>query len=348
MKSAFRGAMRRTAALALVPLGLAATVRVSHAIPPETAAALHNAADEGVAVVTAALSGVRLFANPAASAAKRDADAIRAKRPNDAALLDRIASQPVATWIGDWERDLRGTVSRITSLAASNGTVPVLVAYNIPNRDCGSHSAGGARDAQGYGRWIREFAAGLGGRHAVVVLEPDAVAQTSCLDAEQREARLGMLRDAVGVLKGNGARVYVDAGNARWMKPADMAGLLRRSAIDKADGFALNVSNFIPNAESIRYGQQISSLLGSKHFIIDTSRNGVGGNGEWCNPKGQGLGALPTTNTGHPLVDAFLWIKVPGQSDGACNGGPRAGEWWTDYALELARNQPAQFAMAAH
>jgi endoglucanase len=345
MNSIFRGALRRTAALALAPLGLAATVRAGYAIPPETAAALHKAADEGVAVVTNALSGVRLFANPAASAAKRDADALRAGRPNDAALLDRIASQPVATWIGDWERDVRGTVSRITSLAANNGTAPVLVAYNIPNRDCGSHSAGGAGDAQGYARWIRDFAAGLGGRHAVVVLEPDAVAQTSCLNAEQKEARLGMLRDAVDVLKSNGARVYVDAGNARWMKPVEMAGLLRRSALDKADGFALNVSNFIPNSESIHYGEQISALAGNKHFIIDTSRNGVGGNGQWCNPKGQGLGALPTTNTGNPLVDAFLWIKVPGQSDGSCNGGPRAGEWWTDYALELARNQPTKYAM---
>jgi len=28
----------------------------------------------------------------------------------------------------------------------------------------------------------------------------------------------------------------------------------------------------------------------------------------------------------------------PGESDGACNGGPRAGEWWPQQALELARN----------
>ena len=40
---------------------------------------------------------------------------------------------------------------------------------------------------------------------------------------------------------------------------------------------------------------------------------------------------------GHPLADAFLWVKTPGESDGTCNGGPRAGEWWADYALELSR-----------
>jgi endoglucanase len=36
-------------------------------------------------------------------------------------------------------------------------------------------------------------------------------------------------------------------------------------------------------------------------------------------------------------VDAFLWIKQPGESDGTCNGGPKAGSWWNDIAVELAR-----------
>ena len=40
--------------------------------------------------------------------------------------------------------------------------------------------------------------------------------------------------------------------------------------------------------------------------------NGLGSNGEWCNPRGQALGAFPTTRTGNPLVDAFLWVKAPG------------------------------------
>ncbi|MGH7487297.1 MAG: glycoside hydrolase family 6 protein, partial [bacterium] len=57
---------------------------------------------------------------------------------------------------------------------------------------------------------------------------------------------------------------------------------------------------------------------------------------EWCNPAGRGLGSRPTTNTADPLVDAYLWIKSPGESDGACNGAPPAGEWWADYALGLA------------
>jgi endoglucanase len=78
--------------------------------------------------------------------------------------------------------------------------------------------------------------------------------------------------------------------------------------------------------------------------VIDTSRNGNGappggaGVNEWCNPTGRALGRAPTTSTGVAGVDAFLWVKYPGQSDGACRAGePAAGTWWPSYALALAR-----------
>jgi endoglucanase len=96
------------------------------------------------------------------------------------------------------------------------------------------------------------------------------------------------------------------------------------------------------------------------HFVIDTSRNGQGpwtppaGNGwpdpqVWCNPPDRGLGVRPTTATGDPLADAFLWVKTPGQSDGQCDRGtgtgrdpargnivdPAAGAWFDDQAIEL-------------
>ncbi|MDB4879198.1 MAG: hypothetical protein JWL60_644 [Gemmatimonadetes bacterium] len=341
-----RGVRCRTVSLLIASSGVLAATNVGHAIAPSAAAHLHARADEVVATMSNALSGLRLFANPAA-VITREADALRRSRPRDAALLDRIASQPTAHWIGGWSRDLRGEVSRVTTMARANAAVPVLVAYNIPNRDCGGHSDGGSRDARGYGRWIREFASGLRGHTAIVVLEPDALGHMDCLDAREQASRIEMLRDAVHVLKDNGATVYVDAGNARWVKADVMAVRLRSVAVDRADGFALNVSNFVPTPESVRYGERIAAQTGNKHFIIDTSRNGVGGNGEWCNPRGQALGAFPTTQTGSPLVDAFLWVKAPGQSDGPCNGGPAAGSFWTDYALELARNQPRQYAAPA-
>ena len=58
----------------------------------------------------------------------------------------------------------------------------------------------------------------------------------------------------------------------------------------------------------------------------------------WCNPPGRALGSPPTARHGDPLIDAYLWIKKPGESDGECNGGPKAGDFWQERALELARN----------
>jgi endoglucanase len=88
----------------------------------------------------------------------------------------------------------------------------------------------------------------------------------------------------------------------------------------------------------VTYGDRVSRLVNGKHYVIDTSRNGAGtAANEWCNAKNQALGAAPTTDTKIPNADAFLWVKVPGQSDGTCNGGPKAGAWWADYALELSK-----------
>ena len=100
------------------------------------------------------------------------------------------------------------------------------------------------------------------------------------------------------------------------------------------------------------------------HFVIDTSRNGAGPNpmtaytaspydqpadnvaalagGNWCNPPGAGLGAQPTTNTGVPLVDAFLWVKTPGESDGSCNASG-AGRVW-DYSAYTQAGWPTDAA----
>ena len=104
-------------------------------------------------------------------------------------------------------------------------------------------------------------------------------------------------------------------------------------------GCSQSVVKYFSTSDNVAFGNDLSRRLGGKHYIIDTSRNGLGGtsNGAWCNPSGQALGTPPTTRTGMPLVDALLWIKQPGESDGTCNGGPRAGQWWADNALALAQ-----------
>jgi endoglucanase len=51
---------------------------------------------------------------------------------------------------------------------------------------------------------------------------------------------------------------------------------------------------------------------------------------------GRAIGELPATETHDARVDAFVWAKPPGESDGTCNGGPQAGEFWPEQALAMA------------
>jgi len=56
-------------------------------------------------------------------------------------------------------------------------------------------------------------------------------------------------------------------------------------------------------------------------FVIDTGRNGVtnmrANCANWCNIRGSGVGHLPTATTANStLVDAYFWLKTPGESDG--------------------------------
>lgn len=285
-------------------------------------------------------AGAKLYVDPQSNA-RRQADQWRTSRPDAAKAIDIIARQPQAYWIAEWSGNVTAAVRQIVTQVGSASALPVLVAYNIPNRDCGSHSRGGAASGSAYKRWIRDFATGLSGKRSVVVLEPDALAG-DCGGGERTE----LLRDAVQVLKRAGAAVYIDAGNPNWVSAEVMGRRLVQAGVGKADGFALNVSNFYGNAQNIEYGEAVSRAVGGKHFIIDTSRNGNGSSdGEWCNPRGRALGSAPTADTGHRLVDAYLWIKRPGESDGSCSGGPNAGAWWGQYALDLVKRQPAALAM---
>ncbi|WP_415939357.1 glycoside hydrolase family 6 protein [Streptomyces sp. 039-1] len=265
----------------------------------------------------------------------------RQGRTEDAALLQRIAGEPVAVW-PTGEADPGPAVRAATTAAARQDRTALFVAYNIPHRDCGRHSAGGAADADAYRRWIGQFADALAGSRALVVLEPDAIAHLvdGCTPGAYRDERTRLLSDAVDRLKRQPrTTVYVDAGNPEWIRdPGRLVEPLVRAGVANADGFSLNVANFQTDAVNRTYGAELSERLGGKHFVVDTSRNGEGPlPGAWCNPPGRALGTRPATTTGEPALDAYLWIKRPGESDGECEGGPAAGQWWPEYALELAR-----------
>jgi endoglucanase len=286
----------------------------------------------------------RFYVQPNSQAAQTEQQWASDGRSAEAAEIAKIASQPSAEWFGDWSYGHGGTAGDINwwvSAADAAATLPVIVAYDLPWRDCSQYSAGGASSVEAYRQFIDALASGIAGRKTVVILEPDALAELECLSTEQQASYYSLLSYAVAKLAASPAvSVYLDAGNAGWQSPATMAARLRKADVAGARGFSLNVSNFDSSAKESAYGGAIDEDLDSSaHFIIDTSRNGQGAapGGEWCNPPGRGLGTPSTSATGNPLIDAYFWIKQPGESDGTCNGGPAAGEWWPEYALGLAQ-----------
>lgn len=100
--------------------------------------------------------------------------------------------------------------------------MPVIVLYALPQRDCGSFTAGGFSSGDEYRAWVAQVAAGVGKARVGVVLEPDALTAADCLPADQRQERTALLRDAVGALTANpNAAVYVDGGHSRWLTPTN-------------------------------------------------------------------------------------------------------------------------------
>lgn len=254
-----------------------------------------------------------------------------------AAQVDKISRHAGSKWIGDWNpvSKVRATVADYVQRALAVGQTGTLVLYGIPGRDCTGHSAGGF-PADVYDDWINEIAAGVSGSRVAIVLEPDALLQLDRCPELQGDRR-GLLRHASQTLTAAGATVYIDAGSSYSVPAAEMAIRLLDAGVLEVRGFATNVSNHKWTRDVRAYADELSRLLGGKRYVIDTSRNGNGDNGEWCNARGRAIGAVPGA-VEYGTQDANLWIKTIGSSDGLCNGGPAAGKWWNEIAIELAAN----------
>jgi len=338
-----RGASTATRARASAAV-LGAALLLAACSTPEDGEKEGEGDKAGAAITQQPKEADPFWVNPDGNAAKQVASYKKAGKDEDAEQIRKIAQQPTGEWIGpeNPEQEARG----FTEAADKAGRTALLVLYNIPHRDCGQYSQGGAADGNAYRTWIDGVAAGIGDRSTTVILEPDAVLHLvdGCTKDEFHEERYDLLTGAIEKLKSlKNTKVYLDAGNAGWGNPDEIYEPLQWAGIAKADGFSVNVSNFYSTDDSITYGKELSSKVADKHFVIDTSRNGNGPykdgdeNERWCNPPGRALGETPTIKTADPLVDAYLWVKRPGESDGECKGGPKAGQWWTDYALKLAQ-----------
>jgi endoglucanase len=381
---------------------------------------------------------------PDQDAVKQIAGEVKGRDLADALKLGIMAATPQAQWFtSGTPQQVQSDVDKTMCQADLTRTVPVLVSYNIPFRDCAQYSAGGALDTASYEAWIDGFAAGIGKRPAVVILEPDSlgivpwigdwcqptvtdaagnVTHAPGADPATRYLQLNYAIDKLAAVAPN-ALVYLDGTHSAWLNVGDASTRLAAAGVARTEGFFLNISNYQITGNLAQYGTWISECLAyatsvtpgdfascpnqywnggplpsliaqingewngtaldnngawsdssttvdlntsginlryanmlggttpTARFIIDTSRNGHGPlngaqygaapynqsatvqagltSGNWCNPPGAGLGLRPTANTGVALLDAYLWVKIPGESDGSCDiaGGARAWDY---------------------
>jgi endoglucanase len=489
---------RHLAGLATLALGAAAlalTPGLASAAPQSSAAIQAAAGTQAPAGHTLAPDTRFYVPPPAQGSAQQILQLVKSGQLKNAGLIAAMEAVPSAVWLDGetaaeaaepgnqgWEQadaDVTRQVRLTLAGASLENAVPIFVAYNIPGRDCSQYSAGGAPTDAAYDAWIDAIGNALGDAKAVVLEEPDALANLPgyCGSAYATEfpditntTRIDDIRYAVTTLENDpNISLYLDGGNAAWQNVGGMAETLVAAGVQQSQGFFLNVSNYQYDTNSDFYGTWVSeciayatvneaqtpadaltaaaaftgtstptgafappaatpttppggcasqywnggapgtsiaSLLGpyngvalsqygvwsetsgtadlntsgiddsyasvlgktvpATHFIVDTSRNGLGPNsmqsysaapdsqpssvistlqaGGWCNPTDEGLGIRPTAAPGvdlssldsylpgsPPLLDAYLWVKTPGQSDGQCDaaGGVRG---WDDAA----------------
>src|ERR1700685_1255087 len=173
----------------------------------------------------------------------------------NALLIAVMETVPQAVWLtGGTPSQVKATVTSTLQEAKAERALPVLVLYNIPGRDCGSYSAGGAENTADYETWIDAIAAAIGSQKVLIILEADALADlpSDCgydptqVNIPQATAdRYTQINYAVTTLEaGPQTQVYLDAGNSHWQAVPIMAQRLAQAGIQQAQGFFTNVSNF--------------------------------------------------------------------------------------------------------
>ncbi len=283
------------------------------------------------------------YADPGSRTAQAAAHATTAGDAEAERVFTRLAETPQGIWLTPEEYPpgaVAPFVTKVVGAAADAGQVPTLVVYGIPDRDCSGGFSGGGLTAEQYGPWVQEIADAVAAASPPVpvvgVVEPDALA--SAIECDRRDERVRLVEDAVTRLGDAGVTTYLDGGHSHWIAPDQLAPLLRRAGIDSARGFATNVSNYQTDDDERSYAEQLSSLLDGAHYIIDTGRNGNGSTADWCNPTGRAYGTdpAPAPKGDAEHLDAYVWVKPPGESDGECGGGPPAGRFWPERALEMS------------
>jgi cellulose 1,4-beta-cellobiosidase len=326
---------------------------------------------------------------------REQVESAAAAHPDQAARVRSLSAQPVALWIDSidaakntvprWLDDARGQLAVLVLYDLPNRDCAA-------NSSSGDLAADG--EARYRAEVVDPIAAQLrahADQRVAIVVEPDSLANLAtnanvakCAESDALYRR--SIAYAVSALALPNTALYLDAGHAGWLgwdaNRAKIAGIFR-DVLDRAGGpskirgFATNVSSYgvlragggasaepgNASPDELSYVEKLGADLAKvgitgKAFVIDTSRNGRAGvrqkPGDWCNVSGAGLGERPRAAPA-PNVDAYFWIKVPGESDGtsdpnaerfdaacaapsAARDAPQAGAFFPAYFLSLVAN----------
>ncbi|EAW07839.1 glycoside hydrolase family 6 protein [Aspergillus clavatus NRRL 1] len=256
---------------------------------------------------------------------------------------------------------------------------------------------GGVEKYKAYIDSIRKHIDNYSDTQIILIIEPDSLANlvtnlnvAKCANAA--DAYKECTNYALKTLDAPNVSMYLDAGHAGWLGwPANIgpaaklfAGVYKDAGSPKSvRGLATNVANYnafiaktCPSYTSQNevcdeksyinnFAPELASAGFDAHFIVDTGRNGKQPTGQiewgdWCNVVDTGFGVRPTTETGDELVDAFVWVKPGGESDGtsvtsatrydahcgledALKPAPEAGTWFQAYFEQLLKNANPTF-----
>jgi len=296
----------------------------------------------------------------------------------------RVVYTPTAVWLA-WDGAPREVPSH---LGAAGGNTAVFMMYWIPTRDCNSNaSQGGASDINAYKGYVDSVANAFRGSpnsKIVVVVEPDTLGNMVTSQENENCRRTAVIhKEALAYCINqfgsiNNVQVYLDAGHSQWLTGyEDETAALVKEILDMAPqgkirGLSTNVSNFQPIDKEYEYQARLYDALENAgvpnmRFIMDTSRNGqdiseaFAQTKTWCNLVGTGFGERPKGNpdpVNMPLLDAYMWLKPPAESDGSSQGmradpvcarpdslpgAPEAGSWFHEYFVQLLQNANPKF-----
>ena len=230
-----------------IPRLAVAAALVTAAAAGSLPTAASAAASTAVSAVQRGLGpGTRFFVPPPSDGAPQQVlQLLKSGDRKDAALITEMEAIPRAVWFtSGTPAQVQQQVRQTMIGAALQRAVPVLVAYDIPGRDCAQYSAGGALNQAAYEAWISGFAQGIGRGKAVVILEPDALGNlpSNCglpssaypfTDAE----RIAELQYAVGALERDpGASVYLDGTHSAWQSVGTITQRLLEADVQQAAG----------------------------------------------------------------------------------------------------------------